>query len=348
MKEKEYRPQSELTEEQDLDFAKITNPLGCSANLEFADQLPEVNKDSLKTFFAEQLGLTKEMVFLSNSGSSGIIECITGSVMKPGMKCAVIQPTYFGLIDSLRENNRQVISVCARREDKFEFTDNLHDDFLHLTDGQKPEFIWLCTPNNPTGVVLPLSKIADIAGRNSSAVIIVDEAYQEIIDPENEKSAVRLLPEHKNIIVTKTFSKAYGLQDIHLGVAVGDPSSIEAFESRMEASDIPQPVLKRTMAAIADKGHLKKTAQYILEEQEYANASINQMSDIELGAVSHIGVMLVRHRKGSLYEMLLRHRIRTYDFSLMNGLENFRFVRIGLKTHEKNQQLIQTLWECDG
>jgi ribosomal protein S18 acetylase RimI-like enzyme len=209
-----------------------------------------------------------------------------------------------------------------------------------------PGLVWLCSPNNPTGVVMPDWQIDQIAAAANPGTVVVDEAYQEIVDPDNMASALRLFGRHNNLVVTRSFSKAYGLPEIRVGAAVASVETIRALQN----CGIDEPAahsLAVARAAVSDQEHLRRTHRLIDEELVWVLDRIAGMNQIKVGARSRSGVLILRHEADKLHERLLEQGIKTMDYNEQVGLEGRQFVRLGLLDHEQNLLLLQALDACD-
>ena len=108
--------------------------------------------------------------------------------------------------------------------------------------------IWRCNPNNPTGEVLSLSALADLATAHPHALVVVDEAYVEF----GAEAAVPLVAEHGNIVVLRTLSKAFALASLRVGYAVASPVVAAVLEARRAPAPISGPAARIAAAALRD------------------------------------------------------------------------------------------------
>jgi histidinol-phosphate aminotransferase len=115
-------------------------------------------------------------------------------------------------------NNVEVLNAPLTKE-TFLFDEKL----ILKTITSATKLVFICTPNNPTGTSISIDQIKTIA-TNFNGIVVVDEAY---IDFSEKQSAIELIDEFSNIIVLQTFSKAWGLAALRVGVAYGNPSIIE-------------------------------------------------------------------------------------------------------------------------
>lgn len=117
--------------------------------------------------------------------------------------------------------------------------------------------LYLANPNNPTGTWFEPAALARLlATVPGSTLVVVDEAYQEYQPDAAARSALRLLPRHRNLLVTRTFSKAYGLAGLRVGWAAGDPATIAVLERLRESFNVNALAQAAAAAALDDAGHV--------------------------------------------------------------------------------------------
>lgn len=334
-------------------FAALENDFGVSPvvakavrtvrNVEL-NHYPDRNAGSLKTKIASWLGLTPDMVALGN-GSDELISLIAQVFVEPGSSVVIQTPTFFRIIEAVHKMKGAVVPVAARKERRFGLDAQLTDKIIQAVKKHRATLAWLCTPNNPTGAVMDLSSVDRIAGE-TKALVVVDEAYQELWDPQNKKSAVTLIPKHDNLIVTKTFSKAFGLAAIRVGMMLGNPALVSAIEAWRLNFPLSSVSLRIAEAALGDTGHLIRIHRDVSREREFLFRHIAKLPGLELGAVSKTNVFLLRHKTKNLHALLLKEGIMTADFNRMNGVENMRFVRITVKRRKENLALVKALGVC--
>ncbi|MDZ3822625.1 MAG: histidinol-phosphate transaminase [Pseudoxanthomonas sp.] len=117
--------------------------------------------------------------------------------------------------------------------------------------------LYLANPNNPTGTWFEPAALARLlAAVPSTTLVVVDEAYQEYQPDAAARSALRLLPRYRNLLVTRTFSKAYGLAGLRVGWAAGDPAAIAVLERLRESFNVNGLAQAAAAAALDDDGHI--------------------------------------------------------------------------------------------
>ena len=124
--------------------------------------------------------------------------------------------------------------------------------------GPRTKLVYLANPNNPTGTWFGAELFADFMSRVPERVIVVvDEAYAEFVDAADFASALPLVARHPNLVVTRTFSKAYALAGLRVGYAVAHPQLIAVMERVRESFNVNALGLAAAEAALADATHLQ-------------------------------------------------------------------------------------------
>jgi histidinol-phosphate aminotransferase len=151
-----------------------------------------------------------------------------------------------------------------------------HDpDALARACDEQTRLLFLANPNNPTGTWLePGALAALLAQVPDSTLVVVDEAYQEYQPDSAAGSAVRLLPRHGNLVVTRTFSKAYGLAGLRLGYALAAAPVIAVLERLRQSFNGNAVAQAAARAALADTGHVERVVAATVAERERMAAAL--------------------------------------------------------------------------
>ncbi|MBI5449708.1 histidinol-phosphate aminotransferase family protein [Candidatus Gottesmanbacteria bacterium] len=327
---------------QPLDFATIRNPLGhsptLSQNLEYCQGMSE---RELCGEIASWLSVDADMVALGN-GSDELIRALPQIFLAPGQLCVLPIPTYFALAQSIARHGAEILTVPTLPENGFAYDGTFLQGLLDTIEEKQPGMVWICRPNNPTGLTMDIEALDHIA-ELTPGLVVVDEAYQEIVDPGNQASAVRLLSCRSNVLVTKTFSKTFGLPEIHVGMAIGHPGVIQKMAEVNQRQMIPERSRASAAAALIDTEHLYRVSQFIRDESTEFWNDIQNIPSIQAASRSHIGIFLLRHREDSLHLRLKRIGIASHDYINEPGLEHMEFSRIGLQSKENNRILLAAL-----
>ncbi|WP_256646978.1 histidinol-phosphate transaminase [Thermomonas paludicola] len=153
-----------------------------------------------------------------------------------------------------------------------------HDlDALRAAIGPRTRLVYLANPNNPTGTwYAGAAFTAFLASVPEHVLVVVDEAYAEFVDAPEYASALPLLARHPNLVVTRTFSKAYALAGLRVGYAVAHPQLIAVMERVRESFNVNALGLAAAQAALADSDHLRASVAANREQRGALASALRQ------------------------------------------------------------------------
>ncbi|HUF29132.1 MAG TPA: histidinol-phosphate transaminase [Gemmatimonadaceae bacterium] len=183
-----------------------------------AARYPAAYAPALSEAIAAYAGVTPDMV-VTGCGSDHVLDCAFRALADPGSRVAHLDPTFVIVPGVARANSLIPVGIPWRAGEPPNASELEVDEAALLAVDAR--IIYLCSPNNPTGTVIPPAVIARIVAR-ASGIVIIDEAYAEF----GGWSAVSLLADSPGLIVTRTFSKAFGLAGLRIGYALGHPALI--------------------------------------------------------------------------------------------------------------------------
>lgn len=135
--------------------------------------------------------------------------------------------------------------------------------------------VYVANPNNPTGTWFGREAMASFLARIPDDVIVVfDEAYAEMADAPDYASAVSLLSRHPNLVVTRTFSKAYGLAGLRVGYLLGAPGLVAVMERVRESFNVNGPALAACEAVLDDAAHLTWSLEHNAVERTWLGEAL--------------------------------------------------------------------------
>ncbi len=144
-----------------------------------------------------------------------------------------------------------------------------HDlDAIAATITPQTRLVHLANPNNPTGTWYGADAFADFMRKvPDDVIVVVDEAYAEFVDAPEHASALTLLARHANLVVTRTFSKAYALAGLRVGYAIAHPGLIAVMERVRESFNVNSAGLAAAEAALGDDAHLAWVVERTREQR---------------------------------------------------------------------------------
>ena len=177
---------------------------------------PDTESTRLRKAIAERFAVCPQNVTVG-VGSDQLISCILEAFVEPTDYVLTADPSFsmYALGTALREAT--LIEVPFKNDFTYD-----EESLKRALKQYRPKVTFICQPNNPTGIAMPMAMLQKILDE-ASGVVVVDEAYGEFCD----ESALLLLQRYKNLIVLKTFSKAYGLAGARVGYALANEDLIE-------------------------------------------------------------------------------------------------------------------------
>lgn len=237
------------------------NPYGPSARARdaMAEIVQETNRYpfqvaiEFKEILAKHEGVTPDHV-LVGAGSSDLL-CATGSAFGVDQGSVLSPyPTFPMLMN--------YASVYTARWDKVDLNDRLEIDYQVLASQIKGDtrLVYICNPNNPTGTLVDPQIVRSFCDDISERVpVFSDEAYLEFLEPAQQVSMVELVRMGRNVIVSKTFSKIYGLAGLRIGYIVGRPDVVKKIAKHHPGIPTNQVGLAAAKASLGDEAFMAMT-----------------------------------------------------------------------------------------
>ena len=217
----------------------------------------------LRDTIAQKEGVAPENV-LMGCGSSELL-CLTG--MTVGLEGGAVlsaYPTFRLLMEYAQKFNA--------RWDSVDLDANMVHDLEALSSAVKGDtkIIFVINPNNPTGTILDTEKLKSFCLEMSrKATVFVDEAYIEFLDQPEKKTMVQLVKEGNNVIVSRTFSKVYGLAGLRIGYLIGQPDTLKKMAGKQIWGNNNQAGLAAARASIDDKAFVEMTRKKNTEARDF-------------------------------------------------------------------------------
>jgi len=258
------KPISELAREYGLDEAHIVklasneNPLGKSPKARVAMQAAldtlalylDGNGFALKQALAQKLGVGMDCLVLGN-GSNDLLDLAARAFLPAGSSAVYAQYAFAVYPLAVQSVGARGIEVPARffGHDLAAMADAIADD---------TRIVFIANPNNPTGTFLPGKLIEDfLAAVPSDVLVVLDEAYNEYLPPALRYDGVSWLQRFPNLVISRTFSKIYGLAGLRVGYAVTSPAVADLMNRVRQPFNVNSLALAAAEGALADDEFLQ-------------------------------------------------------------------------------------------
>lgn len=238
------------------------------------NRYPSCQPKSVIDAYAAYAGVTAEHVLVSRGADEGI-ELLIRSFCEPKTNSITICPPTYGMYAISAESNQTAVNKVLLLD-----SERLDLDGLFATS---PKLVFICSPNNPTGDLIPREQIIAVLEHfKDKALVVVDEAYIEFAP---EASVVPLLARYSHLVVLRTLSKAFGLAGLRCGFTLASPTIISALKKMIAPYPIAEPVAQIAAKALSAPG---------IEQMQQSVATINQLrSDFIVVAQQLPGVQRV-------------------------------------------------------
>src|SRR5471030_2126427 len=261
------KPIAEVAREFGLDEARIVklasneNPFGVPESAKQAmlaaaadlGRYPDANGFDLKAALAKRYDVPAEWITLGN-GSNDILEIAAHAFVEKGQ--AVVYSQYSFAVYALATQGigARHIVVAAK--------DHGHDlpAMLAAIDADT-RLVFVANPNNPTGTFIPAAEMeAFLQKVPANVVVVLDEAYNEFLAPENQFESAEWVKKYPNLLVSRTFSKAYGLAGLRVGFGVAQPALTDLMNRIRQPFNVNSMAQAAAIAALNDKEFLSRSA----------------------------------------------------------------------------------------
>ncbi len=328
----------------ELDYSANTNPLGvppaviaaAASALEKADRYPDPYCRALVKAISEAEGVKPEFILCGNGASELIFAFCAAAKVK---KAAALAPTFSEYASALALFGGETVLYPLRREQGF----LPGEGFLEWLGGEKPEAVFLCNPNNPTGRLFPHDLIMDVITlcKQIGARLFVDECFLELAhDGESLKG---LLADFPGLFLLRAFTKSYGMAGLRLGYCFSSNSALLARMAELTPPwDVSAPAQAAGVAALGEGEFLRRAKELIDRERPRMKAALEAMS--LWVCPSDVNYLLFRGPESLLGDMRQRG-IALRDCANFPGLGP-GWYRIAVRREEENDRLLAALREC--
>ncbi|MCD4769118.1 MAG: histidinol-phosphate transaminase [Bacteroidales bacterium] len=295
------------------------------------NRYPDPCQKALKQKLAVLKDVGNENIFIGN-GSDEIIDLTFRIFCNPGKDRALtFSPTYGMYEVSAAINNVILIKVPLKKDFQIDIKQTDHS----LTDSSL-KLIIICSPNNPTGNLINKKEI-DYVLNKFNGIVLIDEAY---IDFSSSESYITMLKQYSNLIVSQTFSKAWGLAAARVGVAYANQEIIQFFNKVKPPYNVSDLNQKAALNALHNYSGFKTNLKIILKEKKKLESELiklKQVIKIYPSAANFLLVEVIEANK--VYQELVNKNIITRNRN--NIISNC--LRISIGTPKENRMLLNAL-----
>ncbi|HET7521921.1 MAG TPA: histidinol-phosphate transaminase [Bacillales bacterium] len=243
-------------------LASNENPFGSSPQVSRAIEqelkgfhvYPDGYSAVLRKNTAEFLGISEDQLIFG-AGSDEVIQMLCRTYLTPGSNTVMAEPTFS------QYKHNAVIEGAEIRE--IPLKNGRHDlEKMAEAADEHTKIVWLCMVNNPSGEYIRHSELTSFLQKVPSSVLVVcDEAYYEYVVAEDYADTLSVIEQYPNLVITRTFSKAYGMASLRVGYGIAHPSVITALETVRPPFNTTRISQIAAAAALQDQNFIEKCRQ---------------------------------------------------------------------------------------
>jgi histidinol-phosphate aminotransferase len=292
---------------------------------------PDNDARELRSEIADYTGLDEKNIIVGN-GSDEVLELTVKLFLDKGDEAIIPIPT-FSVYNSL-------VKIYAGKPVYVPLDDgfNFNVDKIIENISKKTKLVFICSPNNPSGSVLSEDGLLKIL--EEDVVVVLDEAYAEFSDVSN----IGKVSDYENLIVTRTFSKAFGLAGLRIGYGAADDRIIDYMFRVKTPFSVNLLAQKAAIAALKDREHLKKTVELVRRERDNLISMLGKLPKIAVYP-SQANFVLINMRESGMssrkiVDALLRKGVIVRDCSSFYGMDEYH-IRVSIGKPEENKRFFE-------
>ena len=330
-----------LKEEAIIKLASNENPRGIGPRTRAAIEraigdvarYPDGNGHELKDALARRYGVDLSQIVLGN-GSNDVLELVALAFLGPGRAAVYSQHAFavYPLATQARGARGIVVPAADYGHDLAAMARAVDDETC---------VVWIANPNNPTGTLAAPDALEAFVRRLPERVIVViDEAYNEYLPADLRADTVKWLRRHPNLVVTRTFSKAYGLAGLRVGYALAHPSVADVMNRVRQPFNVNSMALAAAAAALEDMEFVARSYAGNLEGLRQLREGAGRLGLEYIPSYGNFLTIRVG-RAQDVYKRLLRRGVIVRPVG--GGYELPEHLRVTVGTEEENERFLAAL-----
>lgn len=290
------------------------------------NRYPEGGCFYLRSAVAKRLKIKPEQLIFGN-GSDEIIELTLKAFVNEGDEVIVAKPTFL-MYEVASTAHGAKIKIVPTRYFKY--------DLKAMKDAvnKNTKVVFIANPDNPNGTYVAKHELEDFLKEVSKETIVfLDEAYSEFVEEQDYPNGLDYLGKN-NIIVTRTFSKAYGLAGLRIGYGVSNPEIIKYMETVRDPFNVNSLAQIGAIAALKDKEFLSRSKKAVREGKKFLYSELKAMGVRYVPSVTNFILIELGPKSGESAEKLLTKGVIVRNMKSW-GMEKFIRVTVGKETENK-------------
>ena len=320
-----------------IDFSANINPLGVSPQVKKAisdlklDGYPDPDCLELRQGLAGTTGVAIDKIVTGN-GSTELIHLLGRACLSSDSRALILAPTFGEYETACHLAGVKPVFLRTSEDDGFRWD---IDDMCCRLRKIKPQLVFLCNPNNPTGLYLDEAAVRQIAAA-TPGILVIDEAYLPFVEKPWDS---RVLLETGNVVLLRSMTKDHALAGLRLGYALAPEQLVETMKLYQPYWSVNTAAQTAGIAALADQEHVSRARRVIMESKTYLYSALEELSIRTIP--SSVNFLLARAGDArSVRLQLLKQNLCVRDCTSF-GLP--QYIRISLRTLPECRRLVEGL-----
>lgn len=297
-------------------------------------------REELEAAIAKYTDRNPEEIAVGFGSSEWIDNCVR-TFIEPGDEAIIAIPTYGQFDFAVKKYGGKSVYVKLPPPD-FKYNPNSVNSIIHAIT-ERTKLVFIASPNNPTGHNVSPENLARIVDKN--IIVVLDAAYEEFADEPLSKS--NLVRHADNIVVLRTFSKAFSLAGLRVGYVLANSKLIAQLKKAAIVWNVSMPAYYAGIAALNDLDYMHKTVKMIKEGREYLYTELAKINGLR-PFPSQANFILVDawetgHTSTEIREALINQNILIKDASDIRGIDGMSYIRITVGKPRENRVLVHRL-----
>jgi histidinol-phosphate aminotransferase len=293
---------------------------------------PDVTASQLRSKLSSYTGLDESYIQVFN-GSDDALRIICETFLDAGDIVLIREPTYTQINIFIATRGAKILTFTGRTA--FTPEEDKYDEYLSEND---VKLVYIANPNNPTGIMYEQSVLERLCARHSGTLFLVDEAYYEYAG----HTACGLIERFPNIVVTRTFSKAFGLAGLRIGYVLAHPDILNSVNIIRNGKDVNLVAQIAASAALEDLDHVRNSAEEIKTTGRWLAGKFSGLGFEVHETPANFLIMKVPNSR-KFVDLLKANKVLVRDRNSLPQLNNY--VRITLGSKEQMKQLLDKVVE---
>src|SRR6266513_2263103 len=248
---------------------------------------PDEHNDVLIDALAKLNGVNRDQILLGD-GSGEILKLCAETFTGPKQGTLVVgDPTFEAIINNASANGAEVVKVPLTR--------TFSHDLPKMMDAAKEGLIYVCNPNNPTASITPKNEVRDFITKTPrQTMILVDEAYYHYADSPDYESVIPLVKDHPNLIVSRTFSKIYGMAGLRCGYCVAQRETIQRMHPHQMWDSVNILALAAAIESLSDADQVVSGKRLNSEAKAFVIGELDAMGYKQIPSQANFIMIVVK------------------------------------------------------